>query len=93
MKISVLRYLALLRAYCETTSVTRKERFEPIRGNRERKPQAYPLGYVEDFLSKTDEVPGQRSLFAVGESFATGPLWEEAFLKQQIPGIAYFNLL
>ncbi|MDZ4784995.1 MAG: hypothetical protein SGJ02_02850, partial [bacterium] len=51
-----------------------KERFEPRRGNRERKPQAYPLGYVEDFLSMTDEVAGQRSLFAVGESFATGPL-------------------
>jgi len=40
------------------------------------KPQAYPLdssGYVEAFLSKTDDVAGQRSLFAVGESFATGP--------------------
>ncbi len=69
------KILELLWACCETTSVTRKERFEPRRGNRERKPQAYPLGYVEDFLSMTDEVAGQRSLFAVEESFATGPLY------------------
>jgi len=30
-------------------------------------------GYVKAFLSKTDNVAGQRSLFAEGDSFATGP--------------------
>jgi len=31
-------------------------------------------GYVKAFLFKNDDVAGQRSLFAVGEGFATGPL-------------------
>ncbi|MDZ4784442.1 MAG: hypothetical protein SGJ02_00025 [bacterium] len=46
----------------------------PRQGSRERKPQAYPLDMLRIFLSKTDDVAVQRSLFAVGESFATGPL-------------------
>jgi len=39
-----------------------------------KKTASISSGYVEAFLSKTDDVAGQRSLFAVGESFATGPI-------------------
>jgi len=47
--------------------------FAETRKSRE-KTVSISSGYVETFLWKTDDVVGQRSLFAVGESFATGPL-------------------
>jgi len=48
-------------------------RFVPRQEKSREKTASISSGYVEAFLSKNDDVAGQRSLFAVGESFATGP--------------------
>jgi|GEM_PF-3717085 len=39
-----------------------------------KKPQAYPLGYVEDFFDFADADPGQRSTFAAEDNFASSSL-------------------
>jgi len=36
-----------------------------------KKPEAYPLGYVEDFFDFADEAAGQRSTFAAEANFAS----------------------
>jgi len=36
-----------------------------------KKPQAYPLGYIEDFFDFADADPGQRSTFAAEDNFAS----------------------
>jgi len=44
-----------------------------------KKPQAYPLGYIEDFFDFADADPGQRSTFAAEDNFASssivGAIW------------------
>jgi len=40
-------------------------------GSGSKKPQAYLLEYVEDFLDPADAGPGQRSTFAVEDNFAS----------------------